>query len=30
MDPQQRGMLESVYKALENGQSGDNSLIFGF
>lgn len=24
MDPQQRGMLESVYKALENGSSRDN------
>lgn len=29
MDPQQRGMLESVYKALENGSSSDNSLMFG-
>lgn len=30
MDPQQRGMLESVYKALENGSSRDNSLKSGW
>lgn len=29
MDPQQRGMLESVYKALENGQSAVPRSMIG-